>query len=170
MLHEHVKQIRVNVPGFLEFLHDAGGLRQLHALFVRPVSRCQRFENISNAHHPGLDRHLVALEALGVPFAVHALMVAARVFRHTFEVPGPGQLLQHLDGGHNVVVDGGAFALGQRATANAQVFEFIGGQERHHLAVFVAPDALVGDRLHPGNRRVVHELGALVGGAQKGAI
>jgi hypothetical protein len=39
------------------------------------------------------------------------------------QVLGPGQLLQHLDGGDDVVVDDVAFLLRQRAGADGQVLE-----------------------------------------------
>ena len=48
---------------------------------------------------------------LRVALAVHALVVAAGVLRHVPQVLRPGQRLQHLDGGDDVVVDDLALLL-----------------------------------------------------------
>ena len=79
-------------------------------------------------------------------------MVAAGVLRHIFEVLGPGQGFQHLDGRHDVVIDDLAFGLGQRAGADGEVFELFGREEIDDLAfrpVRVAPAILFRDTAHP---------------------
>jgi hypothetical protein len=106
---------------------------------------------------------------LRIALAVHALVVAAGVFRHLRQVRGPGQRLEHADGHHDVVVDDLALGVGQRAAADGQVLDLVRRQEGLHAAVGAADLALRQrlDRRHGG---IVHELAAGVRLAHQRAV
>ena len=62
-------------------------------------------------------------------------MVAAGVFGHIFQVLGPRQLFEHLDRCTDVVVDGLAFGLGQRAGADGKEVDFLSPDELENLTI-----------------------------------
>ena len=97
-------------------------------------------------------------------------MVAASVFGHVPQMLGPGQLLEHLDGRHDVLVDGRALGRSQGAGSNRQILQLVGRQERGLYAVNVAPDMLAGDRTHTRQRHLAHGFAADVGGTQEFAV
>ncbi|MNL17398.1 hypothetical protein D3C87_1384900 [compost metagenome] len=104
--------------------HDAQRLAQGLGFFVRAVGGRQRFENIGNRHHPRRQAHVVALQAFGVAGAVHFFVVAASNLRHVAQMLGEGQVAEHQDRLHDMVVDDVALFAGQGAAGNAQVIEF----------------------------------------------
>ncbi|OIQ69696.1 hypothetical protein GALL_486990 [mine drainage metagenome] len=97
-------------------------------------------------------------------------MVPAGEFGHFSEVPGPGQFFQHLDGCHNVVIDGVAPGGGQRAFADAQVFRLVYRQEDRLQTLRIAPPVLAANAPHPLHIGIAHELAAAIGAAQEVAV
>ena len=97
-------------------------------------------------------------------------MVTARVLGHVFQMFGPGQLLQHLDGGDNVVVDDSAFRRRQGARPNCQVLQFIGTQKLGLQSVHIAPDVSLANVTHTVQIGVFHGLGPLIDVSQKVAV
>ena len=90
---------------FFHETHDSNGFAEFLGLFVGPIGRGQRLKNIGNGHYPGRHRHVIPLQASRVTGAVHFFMVPARKSRHMAQVLGVGQLFQHDDGLHDVIVD-----------------------------------------------------------------
>ena len=129
LAHEDVEQVRIDVAVELELAEDRQRFGQRLALLVGPVLGGERLEDVGDAHDARLHRHLLALQAARIALAVHALVVAAGIFRHVLQVPRPGQRLQHLDGHLDVVVDDLALLLGQRAGADGQILDLVVGQE-----------------------------------------
>ena len=110
---------------FAEVLQYAQGLRKFHAAFIGPVARGQCFKDIGDAHDPRLDRHLIALQPFRVALAIHPFVVATGIFRNAFEVFWPGQRLQHLDGGHDVIVNDITLRSRQCTSAYTQIFRLV---------------------------------------------
>jgi len=113
---------------------------------------------------------LFALQATRVTLSVDPLVVAAGVFRHVLEVPGPGELFEHADGGDDVVIDD--FALGgvQGAGADGQILDLIGAEESVLLSVRPLPAVGFGDLPDAGDGCLVHFFAADIGAAQVLAI
>ena len=97
-------------------------------------------------------------------------MVATGVLGHVAQVAGPGQALQHLDGGHDVVVDDAALGARQRARADAQVLHLVVGQKILHPALGVAPAVRAAYGLHARLVLGPHGLAAQVAAAQECAF
>ena len=96
--------------------------------------------------------------------------MAAGILRDILEMLGPWQLLEHLDRGDDVVVDGLAFGHRQRAGPDAQILDFVGAEEPGFDTIRIAPDPLTANLPHALHRTLTHGLAADVGGAKKAAI
>ena len=94
-------------------------------------------------------------------------MVASCVLSHPPQVLRPGQLLEHGDGGHNVMIDHLALGRSQRAGTNAEVFKLIIAQEIGGLPRGRLPLPPGADVAHPREIFVFHELAAVVDPAQE---
>ncbi|MNV35918.1 hypothetical protein D3C71_1273790 [compost metagenome] len=97
-------------------------------------------------------------------------MVAARILRHVLEVPWPGQRLQHLDGGNDVVIDGVALGLVQGAGSDGEVLHLLGRKEACLHPLRVAPVPHGGDVTYALLVLGAHGLGAGITAAQKLAV
>ena len=60
--------------------HNGQNFRELFRLFIWAVVGGKRFKNVGNGHNFGRNGHLVAGEAVGIAFAVYALVVGAGIF------------------------------------------------------------------------------------------
>ncbi|MNI26539.1 hypothetical protein D3C73_802410 [compost metagenome] len=118
---EQAKQLRVNVGIAAHGGHDAQRLAQRFGFLVGAVGRRQGFENIGDRHHSGRQAHFFAFQPFGITGAVHFFVVAAGDFRHVAQVPGEGQVAEHQDRLHHVMVDDVTLFSSQRASGNAQV-------------------------------------------------
>ena len=123
--YKHIEQVGIDMPVELELSEDGQRFGQGLAYLVRPVFGGQGFEDIRDAHHPGLYRHLIPYQPARVTLAIHALVMAARVFRYVLQVFGPGQGFQHLDGDHDVVIDDLALRGGERAGTDGEILDLI---------------------------------------------
>jgi len=80
---------------------------------------------------------------------------------------GPGQGFEHLDGGHDVVVDDFPLAGGQCAGANAEIFNFLGAQKLGINARRTAPSVQGANVAHALLVCGAHGFAANIGLPQK---
>ena len=92
--------------------------------------------------------------------------MSACVFRHAPKMLGPGQRLQHVNGGDDVVVDDLALLGGKRAARNAEVLDLVIGKEMGGIARLVQP-LVAGDFSNVLLRLRRHEFPADIAFAQK---
>lgn len=88
-LDEHFMQHRVDMSVAAKSIQYFQRIRERLSILVGPVLGGERFEDVGDAHDPGLPAHVFSLEAFGVAFAVHPFVVATGVFGDVFEVSRP---------------------------------------------------------------------------------
>ena len=92
--------------------------------------------------------------------------MASGELRHPLEVPRIRQLLEHLDGYFDVMVDDLALFGVQGATLNCQVVGFFLTQQRYRFAGRITP-LMARNLMHPGLRFVIQEFASNIGPAQE---
>ena len=158
------------MPALRELTEYPQRFRERLAGLVRPVLRGERLEDVGDAHDPGLHRHLLAGQPPRIALSVHALVVAAGVLRNVAEVLRPGQRLEHLDRGHDVVIDDFALLRVERAPRDAEVLDFILRQEVHARSRRVGPAVRGRDLAHARLRLRRHPFPACIAAAQELAV
>ena len=155
------------MPAELELSENSQRFREGFAFLVGAVLRSKRFEDVGDAHAARLHRHLIARKTARIPFAIHALVMAARILRHILQVLWPRQSLEHLNRDLDVMVYDLALRGRERAGAYAQILSLVCRQKIHQVALYVVPAVLGRDCLDPLLIFDSHRLAADIAGTQK---
>ena len=98
-----------------EASHNVDAHLEGFALLVGPIGGGKGFKDVGDGHDPRGHGELGRREPARITLAIEGLVVGAGVFRHPRKIAGEGQVFQHLNRLHDVIVDLVALLGGESA-------------------------------------------------------